>query len=310
MFKSSRLDKLTIDKGGKDESELFCRIDAELFDRKNKAGGTARVYHVTHPHVLTQASGYLKHISARAELKTVYFRGQRTLYDATVVPSLYRGTSTTDGRHRRDMDLKCYLAKCKTESEALSPVPEYAWEPLLQHYGINTRWVDVVDNIWIALWFACHRLKTAGSGGKFIHFERRNPANETAPWNAYAYVLLLESGLTQSSSEPGLFRDKYTEAIDLRIAVPSTFVRPHAQHGILVRRLTGHGRPASDYSDSVVGVIRVSLHDALDWLGDGYLATSHVLFPPPSYDGGYRNLLEYAPTPTVAPLGSISSVFP
>ncbi|GAA0468199.1 hypothetical protein Ade02nite_79030 [Paractinoplanes deccanensis] len=41
-----------------------------------------------------------------------------------------------------------------------SGVPRYAAEPLLQHYGIRTRWLDLVGNIWSALWFACHHFTT------------------------------------------------------------------------------------------------------------------------------------------------------
>jgi hypothetical protein len=52
------------------------------------------------------------------------------------------------------------------------------------------------------------------------------------------------------------------------------------------------GRRPIDYNSAVVGSIRVSLDDALDWLGEGKLVNVHSLFPPPFYDEGYRILLE------------------
>jgi hypothetical protein len=43
----------------------------------------------------------------------------------------------------------------------------------------------------------------------------------------------------------------------------------------------------------IVGVIRVHLDDALKWLGDGGLLSTHALFPPPSYDSGYKEILKH-----------------
>jgi hypothetical protein len=85
--------------------------------------------------------------------------------------------------------------------------------------------------------------------------------------------------------------------IDLRVAAPSTFLRPHAQTGLLVRQNGKIGAVTRDYKDMVAGIVRVSLDDALSWLGDGKLLSTHVLFPPPVYDFGYRDLLNFAPTP-------------
>ena len=56
------------------------------------------VFHVRHPHALTQAAGYLKYIS-RA-VGSVYFRGQDKLYP-NLYPSLHRGIATTRGLKSR-----------------------------------------------------------------------------------------------------------------------------------------------------------------------------------------------------------------
>ncbi len=50
------------------------------------------VYHVSDPHALTQAAGYLKYIHSQNEGENIYYRGQGRLYEG-VVPTLYRGIS-------------------------------------------------------------------------------------------------------------------------------------------------------------------------------------------------------------------------
>ena len=69
-------------------------------------------------------------------------------------------------------------------------------------------------------------------------------------------------------------------------------MRPHAQHGLLFRNLGKPGGCGSDYSSSIVGILRFDLADALDWLDNGNLLDTHPLFPPVSYDSGYEILLK------------------
>jgi hypothetical protein len=102
------------------------------------------VFDVFNQHVFIQASGYLKHVLGKNRTCGVFFRGQSKLYK-TLEPSLYRGASTQKQKSSRDNKLKAYVSEC--EGKVLSAVPEYAREPLLQHYGIRTRWLDLVDNI-------------------------------------------------------------------------------------------------------------------------------------------------------------------
>jgi len=248
------------------------------------------VYHVSTPHLLMQAAGYLKHTHGRKSLSGVYYRGQEKLYGYSLQPSLYRGLKNSGAGCKRNEAINQYIDKCKLQGDILKNVPEYAWQPLLQHYGIRTKWIDIVDNVWIALWFACHEAHATGKKGEYLHFEKRKASE-----NKYAYILLIEAGLKQTKSKPGYFSDEKTELVDLRLAAPSTFLRPHAQHGLLAKAKTGANSQAIDYKDMIAGILRVNLNDALEWLGNGILLTTHVIFPPPVYDFGYRDLLHYAP---------------
>jgi len=250
------------------------------------------VYHVSNQHVMVQASGYLKHVLGKEKTSGVFFRGQSKLYP-TLMPSLYRGTTTQKQKSIQDEALKAYLRE--SEGKVLRGIAEYAREPLLQHYGIRTRWLDVVDNIWVALWFACHTAHATGPLNEYLHFERRRPSIDPSK-SDFVYVLMVQSGMDKvDPNMPGLYRGENTELIDLRVAAPSTFLRPHAQHGLLFRRSKGADHEHMDNAEFVVGVLRVHLRDALSWLGDGTLVSTHSLFPPATYDFGYRDLLNAAP---------------
>jgi hypothetical protein len=286
---TSRLSKLQNDHGN------------YLKDKKEKDW----VYHVSTPHLLIQAAGYLKHVYGKDKLTSVFYRGQSSLYNLSLIPSLYRGTKRQAARQKRDTTLKSYLGACKKQGQVLKQVPEYAWEPLLQHYGIKTRWLDVVDNVWVALWFACHTVRTTGKRGEYLHFEPR--PIPSGGQDDFAYVLLMEVENGDTTGHPGLHEGTTTQAVDLRVASPSTFLRPHAQHGLLIRKRPSGPNASMDYYDMNVGIIRVNLRDAFQWLGGGSLLTTHVLFPPPVYDFGYRDLLGFAPMPD-AVLGAIHNV--
>jgi hypothetical protein len=77
----------------------------------------------------------------------------------------------------------------------------------------------------------------------------------------------------------------------LRIACPSIFLRPHAQHALLFRKKGGLTQRPTDYAAQVRGIIRADLANALAWLGDGKTLGSHSLFPPAFYDNRYQILL-------------------
>ena len=247
------------------------------------------VYHVDTPHLLVQAAGYLKFVLAKEERCQILYRGQTRLY-GEMKPTLYRGSKTQSVKSKRDAALKAYLEAAQTP--CFRDVPEFACEPLLQHYGIRTKWLDVVDNIWVALWFACHEANAVGKLREYLHFDRLPPIRIADN----VYVVLLRADTDTADPEyPGLLQGPHTEVIDLRISCPSVFLRPHAQHAYLIRRSKGLDHKATDYSDLIVGTLRVSLRNAIDWLGDGELLSVRSLFPPASYDYGYRRLLENAP---------------
>lgn len=264
------------------------------------------VFHAKKSYVLVQAAGYLKHVRGKSHCKSVYFRGQSKLYP-NLPPTLYRGVTKVGTRDKRDEKMQVLLKGIRKDKQLFRAVADHVQEPLLQHYGLKTRWLDVVDNLWIALWFACHTAHAFGKHGQYLHFERR-VVRHTPAKECFAYILLLESSATSDTNlGAGCFIDKNSATIDLRIAAPSHFVRPHAQHGLVMRALDKEGRVPIDCSSLLAGIIRVDLSDALEWLGAGELLNVHSLFPPPPYDVGYQEILNNLPPPSNS-LGAIHHI--
>lgn len=244
------------------------------------------VLDVANQHLLTRAAGYLKF--ADRHNGPVLFRGQVRLYDS-LAPSLYRGIKSVKAKIKRDTAYNIAANQVDAAGGFIRSTAKYAWEPLLQHYGIRTRWIDLIDNVWVALWFACHNAIAVGKRGEYLHFERRSPRNDPNP---YAYILLLQTGpLSVIPGRPGLMGNDEIRLIDLRTAIPSLYLRPHAQHALLLRRREINSTAHLDLQPFIVGTIRVGLADALSWVGQGDLLSPHSLFPPPTYDEGYRRLL-------------------
>jgi hypothetical protein len=243
------------------------------------------VLEVTTPHALARAVGYIKY--AGNTQGPVLFRGQNQLYP-TMLPALFRGVKNAGPMFNRLGALKKYVREVQASGAFLGSTPEHTFEPILQHYGIRTRWLDLVDNSWTALWFACQQARSTGELDQYLHF---SPSQQE-----FAYVILLQGGPERLDPErPGIAVSERATIIDLRRAAPSTYLRPHQQHAMLMCRNTFESAESMNMAEFVVGTIRVRTELARSWLGDGELASTHHLFPPPVYDDGYHSLLRSAP---------------
>ncbi|MBF0310621.1 MAG: FRG domain-containing protein [Magnetococcales bacterium] len=247
--------------------------------------------HVSNPHALTQVAGYVKYVSARNN-RSIYYRGQNDLHHGKMVPPLYRLPSIgQNGITSLGKKLDDYINEAHGKNAFLRGTPYEVCEPLLQHYGMKTRWIDIVDNVWVSLWFACYNIRINGHMAQYVNYERRNTCRESG---GFAYIVLMGiENPNPHNNLPGYFKGDDAWLIDLRLAAPSVFIRPHAQYGLLLKRKTICND--CDMSHLVVDRIRINLCDALAWLGVGELLSAHTFFPPPTYDSGYRTLLEKAP---------------
>ena len=261
------------------------------------------VFHVRSFPLFIQAIGSVKYNCTRTEngrdsgIRIVY-RGQDFLMPSNVPfqPSSYRkrgGCYPKQGK--ADISINSSVKLLQKYSETMRNLDKRVVEGVLQHYGQESRWIDAVDNIWTALWFSCHKAWKGNKNGSYVHYERRNPYLESAT-HPYCYILLLgvETSAMGDGAAPGLIGDSRYEILDLRYAIPSYYIRPHVQHGVLVRSLDSKGHPKFDMSDLVRSVIRIDLKNALDWLGDGGSFKPGNMFPAPAFDTGFDELLRTA----------------
>ena len=290
--------------------------------------------HVKTLPALFQAIGYAKYKN-RDKCRIVY-RGQTELYPKTDKKGNFLFLPTALRKISRQTTIEQVRARIKKEIEAFQNLDAAGKNPgnysaevieaVLQQYGMPSTWIDAVDNIWIALWFACYQAKStfrvevnetpdAMPSGKnqneakrtrnFIHMVRRSPRAEK-PSQRFAFILLLEGEElaskddskkekeeNNSPSENNKDENNKVEMIDLRKELASHYIRPHAQHGLLVRT-----QNSENMASLIKGIIRIDLEDALEWLGEGRILLPESIISPPNYDTGFQWLLENEKTIT------------
>jgi len=193
----------------------------------------------------------------------IYVRGQARHF-GSMSPGLFRPPN-------QSYPTKCLLEAEKNFAATLSKqkAAKRFQRPnlpaLLQHYGVRTSWLDVVDNLYVAVWFATHSRKgdtwtskRSGDCGWLYFISTENPTSCLAVVD---------------------FRDKHHHL--------ST--RPHSQHGLSVARSGTHWRNAAlGFEDFVVATVR--LRCGLEWRLRGFMASERFLFPNASEDNTLKLL--------------------
>ena len=89
---------------------------------------------------------------------------------------------------------------------------------------------------------------------------------------------------SETASDNGIKIGDDTISVDLRSTLPSTFLRPHAQHGWTIKRKSLDSEHGLDMANNVVGILRIRVCDAFNWVGNGELLSQESLFPNPHFD--------------------------
>ncbi|WP_320174965.1 FRG domain-containing protein [Maridesulfovibrio sp.] len=256
--------------------------DFQALDMQSKWNAEKFFFDIETPHALSQLAGYAKY--SLSEFGPVYFRGQSKHY-GEMRPSLFRGIERSGTGDARVRQLQDYIKlQAKENSIFITNTPENAYEPILQHYGFKTRWIDIVDNIWSSLWFACHKATTAGKYGQYLHFEEND--------NEYCFIYLMQFGNEARKIGAGHIKTSTgMNVIDLRTAAPSMYLRPHSQHGLLARASIIDDTTIN-YQNYIVLTLRIKTTKALKWLGQTPLTQTHFMFPPATVDQGYQVFLD------------------
>lgn len=239
------------------------------------------------PHALIQIAGFIKY---KMKDDIIVYRGQTRDY-GELEPSLYRnkkGSRLSDmSSKRRTSDLKIIIDELDKRHAFLDAVDKYYYEAILQHYGFKTRYIDFVDNIWVALVFSSlswHSNKY-NKQDELMHFDNKG----------YGYIYVLSAGKKNSDIDNIVKTDKLYEVVDLRKSIPSLYLRPHAQHGILIKKNPIRNRLTTSktnmYND-IIAKLRIRKTTIIKWINNSKLLTPEFLFPSTYFDDGYSRLSE------------------
>jgi hypothetical protein len=242
---------------------------------------------------LVRVLGYMKY---SLKDKWILFRGQTRCY-GSLQPGIYRAAGEDSAEVDALMD--GFLDRYR-DAMGFDPRPAHkvTTEPLLQHYGIRTRWVDLVDSIPYALFFATRTLRQiAGADDVFAYIDAPGEKGviylvDCGYEQELRPVSVVERG--QPQDVPGIWAEfegrqaTGFQVCDLRRAKPSKALRPHAQHGWLCRPEVGE----QDLWYRVVLRIVVPTGAARVWLGSGDCTSPGALFPSPADDFNFHRLLD------------------
>ena len=243
-------------------------------------GEKIKVYDIETVHDLTQFIGFGKYMNNQN--CNVFLRGQTDLYNGFLIPSLYRDRTkleTITAKYNQRMN------KLKADIDSFSQYDRCVLEPLLQHYGVKTTYLDLVDNVWVALWFALHQTKSESiNSHEYVYYSNNS--------NPYSYILLVATDAINVSDRNGVYEGTTTRLVDLRKALPSYFLRPHAQHAYMLKK---KGEAESDYSDLIIGIAKIPTELGFKWIGTSEFLSVSTLFPAAYFDSGYKILLKKYP---------------
>ncbi len=266
-----------------------------------KNGHEVAMFEISDYRALNQLIGYAKFLNT--DYGDVYYRGEVEIHD-TLLPSISRKDGCSNYERVLNDVIDRVLQDDKFSKTAkLSGFkgrhnPRLVAEAMLQHYGYSTHFIDLVDNHWIALWFGLNKFRTIKNISKYCLYEKRvvNPiellrANQNTENEIYQYMILVAVDNNLAPVERGIYIGNDIITIDLRSSLPSIFLRPHAQHGLAVRRNLHQPGGSFDVASNVIAIARLRIDNVSAWIGEGSLLSNHNLFPSPAYDYGYELLL-------------------
>ncbi len=173
-----------------------------------------------------------------------------------LIPSLYRGCKT-------HLQINANQTWINDVINAIAPTfdpigTDEEREALAQHYGLKTRWIDVVDHIQTALWFAYHDSNNAFDGSSIE--------------DSTGFLYLI----AYPRSVAGIAIVK-----DLRLK-PADWLRPHLQQGFSMRLADplSNGRSFEHLRLATIVVQR----DLLKLWSNGAFLSRDYLFPGEAFD--------------------------
>jgi|AntAceMinimDraft_8_1070364.scaffolds.fasta_scaffold01255_11 hypothetical protein len=224
-----------------------------------------QILHLEEPVLLVRFAALLmQSIWSGESTGSVYSHGQTAHY-GRMPPSIFRNAApgTVERLRAAEMALAKTVREAFHQKRFLRPdLPA-----LLQHYGLKTTWLDVVDNLWISVWFATHQ---------FVPHDVERKVRVAGSTSEYRWIYFVRTGTMGGNS---------LRVVDLRRQHHSFSVRPHVQHGVSV-----HAPNLVDLSDFVLATVRFP--NDHKWTLEGHMFDPGVLFPPRRLDDTLNRLAD------------------
>ena len=219
--------------------------------------------YIDNPIIISSFAGFVKQ---KYPDRDIYFRGECN-NNRHVIPSLFRQAGMPlDDNGEIYARVRAYNElKRLTIGHYKDKVSRFAKEDvdvLFQHYGIQSPCIDLVDNIYVALWFAMD-----GNGGD------------------YGYVRLMDT------SHPDL------TVHDLRKVHSSLSLRLHTQHGLIAKKSVSRWNKKTILFDEYE-IARIKFPVTKEMLG-GLLFSRANIYPGPGLDNTFK-ILQQSPWMTGA----------
>lgn len=241
--------------------EIYKTIDKNLVDRhwgiqaKGSSPGNHPKYYIMDYRGLALATGIIRYAFHTNEPNTrIFYRGQRR--DWEIRASLYRNCRTRHDVEQVDLWLENALTSISPVFDPIGTKDER--EALAQHYGLRTRFLDVVDNVQSALWFA------------YDHIEKDDPHYD----DSVGYVQTIAIPNTDAT------------VIDLRNK-PSEWLRPHIQQGFAIKRNIPNVENGS-LAKYLVATFIISRENLRLWSNYDHLPHDYF-YPSEAVDAGKRH---------------------
>jgi hypothetical protein len=232
--------------------------------------GNTPFLHISTPEALLDFASYIKFHLKRIRTCKVFVRGNDKFH-LHLIPSLFRFEQKDPFRleclHVRKKAYDWVLAEIKKRHHLGTLKSKDNIGPMLQHYGFYTPWLDVVDNLFVALWFSQHKM------------EKQNDKSWcfTPSKGKYCWLVFIADKISQ---------EERLKLVDLRENMSSLNLRMAAQHGysLTYNRLTknDNNSGAFEFDSFIVGRIRYP--NNTDFMISSPLMSVKNLFPSIAFD--------------------------
>ena len=235
------------------------------------------------PLILSRIVGHLKHginHNKSGKRYQIFMRGQIADYPG-MVPTIYRdlqnSSTKLQNRIKAYKELIGKLPKTLDKTRFRGDVGGAT----LQHYGIKTPWIDIVDNLFVAIWFAINKI----TNKEPFEYNRRNKKDY-----GWIYFIQVEDG---QPDDHGIISGKETKWCDLRSSQTPLSLRPHTQHGLSVCRINWDTNNYDDYvlDKFVLATVKFPINNKFVSLINDIIPSSlNYMFPSSTYDNTYKVL--------------------